>query len=308
MFALVWLRGSVGVDLPMYIQSIEMIQESKSYKFIFEPGFETLILTLGQIVNSPMITVNIIATITTALILKTDWQTKTAYQTIGLGVIPYFYLDMTMNGLRYGLAFAIIIGSLNSFVRAERFRNTLATLLAVATQVSSLYLSAMLQMMIKSNWRYFLFALAIFPVIFLMGSGYFLIKASVNFELAKPSISAGIAPLFLSLVILAGCWSSEKILNYFRVILVILFILSLCTYVATQFSYAGLRLQQMNYFLILLFVIYSAEVLKVKTSWLLSVALILVAVFGSILRLNNFHSEAGVGEAPFVPYKLFWSK
>ena len=308
MFALVWLRGSVGVDLPMYVQSIEVIQQNEGYTFLFEPGFEFLILALGHVSNDPIISAKLIATITTLLLLGTKWRTNTAYQAIGLGIIPYFYFDMTMNGLRYGLAFAIILVSLNSLMSAQRTRYTSSTLFAASMQVTSLYLSSILQMLLKPNWKYLLLLLTLLIGMAIIGSDYFLIKASVNSELSKPGITAGVAPLFLSLLVLTGCWNNKVFLHLYRPKLQILFILSIATYGITQISYAGLRFQQLNYFLILLFVIYASERSRLKTSKIIFSTLVLASIFGSAFRLNNFQSEAGVGEAPFAPYKFYWSE
>lgn len=308
MFALVWLRGNVGVDLPMYVQSIEVIQQSGGYTFLFEPGFEFLILALSHVSSDPMIVAKLIATITTLLLLGTKWRTRTAYQAIGLGIIPYFYLDMTMNGLRYGLAFSIILVSLNNMMSMQRFRYASSALLAASMQVSSFYLIGILQILHKPNWKHLLLMFAVIIGVALMGSEYFLFKASVNAELSKPGITAGIAPLFLSVLMLTGCWNSNKILHAHRTKLQILFVLSFATYGVTQITYAGLRFQQLNYFLILLFVIYASEKAGIKYSKLIFTALILLSVFGSVLRLSNFQSEAGNGDAPFAPYKFYWSK
>ena len=46
MFLLVLLRGAIGPDTPMYQQSIELIQSKESFAFIFEPGFELIILAI----------------------------------------------------------------------------------------------------------------------------------------------------------------------------------------------------------------------------------------------------------------------
>lgn len=308
MFALVWLRGTVGVDIPMYVQSIELIQQSGGYTFLFEPGFEFLILALGHISTDPMISVKMIATITTLLLLGTKWRTNIAYQAIGLGIIPYFYFDMTMNGLRYGLAFAIVLASLNSLMSAQLSRYASSTLLAASMQLSSLYLSSILQILLKPNWKYIIVMLILLIGIALIGSEYLLIKASANSDLSKPGITAGVAPLLLSLLVLTGCWNSKIILHSHRKKLQTLFILSIATYCVTQISYAGLRFQQLNYFLILLFVIYASEKSGLKSSKIILATLIFTAVISSAFRLNNFQSEAGIGDAPFVPYKFYWSK
>lgn len=308
MFALVWLRGTVGVDLPVYVQAIEVIQQSGGYTLIFEPGFQLLILALAYASNDPMITVKLIATITTLFLLGMKWRSNTAYQVIGLGIIPYFYFDMTMNGLRYGLAFAIILASLNSLMSTQQTRYILLALLAASMQVSSLYLSYILYILFKTNCKYQIFMLILLIGVALIGSEYFLNKASVYADLSKPGFTSGVAPLLLSLLVLTGCWCSKLIMHTHRKKLLTLFALSIATYCVTQISYAGLRLQQMNYFLIFLFVIYASEKAGLKNSKIILTTLILTSLISSAFRLNNFQSEAGIGDAPFVPYIFFWSE
>jgi len=308
MFALVLLRGNVGVDLPMYVQSIELIQLANGYTFLFEPGFELLILGLSSIASDPATVAKMIATLTTVFLLLGKWRTKTAYQVLGLGIIPYFYLDMTMNGLRYGLAFAIALLSLHGLMATQRIRYTLSALAAASMQISSLYLTGLLQTLLKPSRKYILLVLPIIAIIALIGTDYLLQKATANVGLSKPGMTAGIAPLLLSIIVLIGCWKDKFISSNYRIALLILLALTMATYGITQFSYAGLRFQQLNYFLILLFVIYTSENSGRARSKNLLLTLILVSILSTAFRLNNFYSEAGNGDAPFAPYKFFWQE
>lgn len=307
MFSLVWLRGNVGVDLPMYVQSIEFIQQNGGYSFIFEPGFELLILAISPIISNPILIAKIIATITTLLLLSSKWHTKIAYQALGLGILPYFYLDMTMNGLRYGLAFAVVLFSLNGLLAMQRLTYVSTMLAAASVQVSSFYLSGLLQILLRPSWKYFFLLLPIATGVALLGSDYFLMKAAANADLSKPGVTAGAAPLILSIILLAGCWSDKQINKNHRMGFLILFALSFVTYGLTQVSYAGLRFQQLNFFLILLLLIYASEKTNKKPSKIILSTLILIAALSSASRINNFYSEAGNGEAPFIPFKFFWS-
>jgi hypothetical protein len=308
MFALVWLRGNVGVDLPMYVQSIELIQLANGYTFLFEPGFELLILGLSSIASEHATVAKMIATLTTVILFLGKWRTKTAYQVLGLGIIPYFYLDMTINGLRYGLAFAITLISLHGLMANQRFRYTLTALTAASMQISSLYLTGLLQTLLKPSRNYILLALPIIAIIALIGTDYLFQKATANVGLSKPGMTAGVAPLLLSIIVLIGCWIDNLVRTNNRAKLLILFVLTLVTYGITQFSYAGLRFQQLNYFLVLLFLIYSSEQTRRNRSKTLLLALILASILSTAFRLNNFYSEAGIGDAPFAPFRFYWQE
>jgi hypothetical protein len=308
MLSLIWLRGNVGVDLPMYVQSIELIQLANSYTFLFEPGFEFLILALSSIANDPATVAKMIGTLTTALLISRSWQTKTAYQVLSLGIIPYFYLDMTMNGLRYGLAFAIALFALPALLTTQRSKYTMSALTAASIQVSSLYLTGLLQTLLKPSRLLFLVMLPTIAIIAWISADYLLLKAIANSELSKPGITAGIAPLLLSIIILVGCWNDRLVRTRNHATLMMLFGLTLATYGITQFSYAGLRFQQLNYFLILLFLIYASEQIRQRTSKTLLLTLILVSILSTAFRFNNFYSEAGNGDAPFAPFKFYWQE
>lgn len=304
MLALVWMRGNVGVDLPNYVQLIQMIQKSEGFTWLFEPGFEFLILTLSKISSDPTTIAKMIATLTTLLLLSVRWKTKTAYQVLGLGIIPYYYIDMTMNGLRYGLAFSIALLSVKFLLSTRQLRFFFSTLGAASIQVSSLYLHGLLQFIFRPK-----FIILFVPLVIatgLIGTDYLINKVSINLTLTKPSITSGLGPLLLSIVLIIGCCSDSLIRRHYSISILFLFLLSFLTYVISQISYAGLRLQQLNSFLIMLFLIYASERNGRIYSKNLFQILLIISLMGTALRLKNFISEAGVGDAPFMPYTWYW--
>jgi hypothetical protein len=308
MIFLVLLRGYIGVDTPMYVQSIEKIQNSGVYTAIFEPGFEYLVLGASTIVSDPLVITKVIAMMTTLLLLCSNWSPRINAQVIVLGVIPYFYLDMTMNGLRYGMAFAISLFALNSFIRKRSVSFFFWSLLAVSMQVSALYISGLLQVLFRYNWKNVCLLLIAAALVGFFGSDYLLSKATANAELFIASPTAGLAPLLMSVVCLLGCWGDVKIRTEHRLKIVIVSFLTIGAYVLTQITYAGLRLQQLNLFGILLFIICICNASGQKKSKSISVALVFLCILGSVFRLNNFNSEAGSDTSSFAPYRFYWQE
>lgn len=308
MVFLVLLRGYIGVDTPMYVQSIEKIQNSGVYAGIFEPGFEYLVLGVSTIVSDPLVVTKVIAIITTVLLLCSNWSPIINAHVVVLGVIPYFYLDMTMNGLRYGMAFAISLFSLSSFLRRRNARFFVWSLLAVSMQVSALYISGLLQVLFRYNWKSVFLLLIVAALLGTFGESYLLSKATANAELFIASPTAGLAPLLMSVVCLLGCWGDVKIRREHRLKIIIVLFLTIGAYILTQITYAGLRLQQLNLFGILLFIICICHASGQKKSKSISVSLIIICIVGSVFRLNNFNSEAGSDVSSFAPYRFYWQE
>jgi hypothetical protein len=306
MLVLVLLRGNVGTDLPMYLWVIELIQSNGTYSFFFEPGFEYLILALSNITNDPTTIAKIIAVITSGFLFLGKWKTEISYQVIGLGIVPFFYFDMTMNGLRYGLGFAIVLFSIKSILIRQPFKFIALSFAAVSMQISSVYLSGLLQILLKPGRKYLIFMVLVIIIIALFGSDYLSEKVEANTNLFIQSATAGIAPLILSLIVLIGCWCDDFIRRGHRNSILVLVLLAIIAYGVTQFTYAGIRLQQLHYFLILLFVICVSELNERKNSKYILISLMLVSFLGMSFRLSNFYAGAGIGDAPFVPYKFYW--
>jgi len=308
MMLLVFLRGNVGIDTPKYVQSVEFVRNAETYLLIFEPGFEYLILLLSLVFVDEMVVIKIIAGISTAFLLATRFSTPIRAQVISLVVIPYYYLDMTMNGLRYGLAFAMLLFSIDNLVGNRNFRFAAWTLLSVSMQATSLYVAGLLHALFRPSFRIMSSVLLVCVILGIVGAEYILEKVQANSELSIASPTAGLAPLLLSLLCLLGCWSEYRVRKEHLLKILILFSLTFLTYAITQVSYAGLRFQQLNFFAILLFIICAFEVSKVERSRSILFVLVIACLFGTAFRLNNFSSEAGLEPASFVPYRFSWEE
>ena len=306
MVILVLLRGTIGPDTPMYQQNIELIQSHDSLAFIFEPGFELIILAIGRITSDSLIAVKIIALITLFFLFSSDWLSPLAGQIISFAFIPYFFLDMTMNGLRYGLAFVLCLYTLSQFYHKNYLQQGVFGVSAVLIQISSVYVLGFLGMLFNPRLK------SIFIIIFLAVCvvfsfyDYLFYKASVNQELRIVSASSGLAPLLLSSVSIAAVLTNPAIRIHYTKQFCILFLMAILTYGLTLLSAAGLRFQQLNLFTIFLAMIFacsSAGILKSKT---ITLSLLLVGILGSFFRLNNFIGQAGLDPSSFVPYRFFW--
>ena len=74
----------------------------------------------------------------------------------------------------------------------------------------------------------------------------------------------------------------------------------------SQFSYAGIRLQQLVNFLIIMCLIFHTARYEIQLAPFTKVAILLVALMAFAFRMKNFADTAGIGSSPFVPYLFFW--
>jgi hypothetical protein len=306
MFSLVWLRGNVGTDTDSYTRIIDNLQSIDYIIFVFEPGFTLLIFAISQFIHDPLIIIKIIATIITVLLIIVKWNSVISYQTLALGVIPYFYLDMTMNGLRYGLAFAIALIALKQLLASQTLRYLTFSFIAMINHLSSFYLTSVLILIHKPSRITYLGFASCVAVLVIIGSYYFMSRFQAYIYLSSPSIFSGLGPVLLSLIILIGCSLDRQFRRNGLSTIVVLFFITIFFYGIAIISYAGLRFLTLNYFLILMFVIYTAEKTNKKSSKIILISLIIASILGSAFRLRNFYIESGVGESPFSPYLFYW--
>jgi hypothetical protein len=307
MILLVFMRGMVGVDTPFYEQTIDLIRIAGTYTFTFEPLFEYAVLGLANIMDSSFAVIGAVAAVTTFLLFIANQHSKIRIQVLALGIIPYFYLDMTMNGVRYGLAFAFVLFSTSHLARGRKKTFAILALIAGMIQITALLLAGLLYLLLDIRWKRII-ALGLATIaLFTVGGDYLLLKIEDNRGLATETITAGIAPLVLSLIMIGGCLSEPVLKTKFKAQLVLLLLLTVATYTLTQFVYVGLRFQQLNLFLIFGFIITALEMTAKKLNpRALICSLIAVCLLGSALRLKNFHNDAGQGDAPFAPYLFYW--
>jgi EpsG family len=295
------------VDTPFYAQSVDLLRISNSLLFIFEPIFEYLLLLLASHIDNSFTVLNIISAFTTALLFLSNRKSEINSRILALGIVPYFYLDMTMNGLRYGLAFAIVMVA-STFIVKGRIKTFIAlSLVAGLVQITALLLSGLLYFLINLQWKRLIALFLASTAILILGGDYIFSKVVANRELVTQSITAGIAPLLISSILLGGCYMTGTLRQSLRVQITILSLLTLLTYLLTQITYAGLRFQQLVLFLIYLYLICAIDSMRKQISKTFLITLIVCAILSSAFRLKNFHSEANIGDAPFAPYKFFWT-
>lgn len=306
MIGLVFLRGLVGVDMPVYEEAVEFIRAADVYTFTFEPLFEYLILGLSRQIDDPKVILLIFSALTTVLLYFGSFKIERGSYLIALFIVPYFYLDMTMNGIRYGLAFSLVLFGAQFLVSNNRKMYLLITLIAASIQITSLVLGILLICLLEIRWRAIFYITVLGVVSFLIFDGYLSWKIEAYELVFKESETSGLAPLFLSGLTLIVFWLDVKFRKVAKIQILLLALFSIITYFVTQVSYAGLRLQMLILFLTYVYLACTVETNHIKLGKITYVLVFLIGVISAVFRLRNFFNDAGQGLAPFVPYVFFW--
>ena len=308
MVGLVFLRGLVGVDMPVYEESVDFIRSAEVYTFTFEPLFEYTVLLFSKYIDDSSIVLAIFSIVTTALMFLGSFRIERKPYLLAFCIIPYFYLDMTMNGIRYGLAFSAILFAAHFLENGRKKSYLFIALAAASIHISSALVSVFLIGLLEMRWRVIIFSIALGIISLSLFDVYLVEKLDAYKSLDIEAETAGLAPLALSGLTLMAFWLDKSFRKKAKIQLSVLTLISVITYFITQFTYAGLRFQTLNLFLIFVFLACFTNFNKIKLSKHTVIMIVLVGVIGATLRLRNFSNESGQGVAPFAPYHFFWER
>ena len=306
MAGLVFLRGLVGVDMPVYEEFVDLIRSAEAYTFTFEPLFEYAVLFLSKQIVDSSIVLAIFSAMTTALLFFGSFRIERQPYLLAFCIVPYFYLDMTMNGIRYGLAFSAILFGAHFLATGRRKSYLFIALAAASIHISSALLAILLIGLLEMRWRIIIFSIVFGIISSLLFDAYLDEKLNAYKSLDIEAEAAGLAPLALSGLILMTFWLDKAFRKKAKIQLLVLTLISISTYFITQFSYAGLRFQTLNLFLIYAFLACFTNFNEIKLSKRTLFMIVLIGIVGAAFRLRNFSNETGQGIAPFAPYHFFW--
>ena len=306
--SLIAFRGLVGTDTAQYLYIIRAVWEQGLLAVGLEPGFGFLSMMLMARFHDPFLVLVIISVAIALLVLVAGlWLEKVPVLFAAI-VLPYFLLDMTMNGVRYGLAFGLVMLATGFLLRGRRLIFVALAALAALTQLSALILAAGVWLLLEARLRTAVIVVALaVPFVVYFGT-YLDDKASAYSELYIASASAGLVPLALSLATLGGLFTVKEIRETNRFQILALVAAAIVAFALTRFTSGGLRLLQLVLFLIYLYgaaQIYRLSI-NVWRNQRLLVAMIAVALVAAVFRLDNFAEDRDFGPTPFNPYYFIW--
>lgn len=312
LIALVSFRGNVGTDTPYYVSGIDLIRNRGADSIqIFEPGFQIFLSFLSYFPLSPWAILGLIA-FASSSILFFGWSRIEPPLSIFSVIVCYFFYDMTMNGVRYGLSFALVVLASSFLVRRQQRLFFLIGSIAVSIQISSILLAALVYFCVERKLRSLIYVFLGASILLFFFYDRLVEKSGFYESQYSPSILSGLVPLAgTSLVLLIWYFENlrQTLVNRFRGwFFSLIFVAAVLCFIVSQYSYAGLRLQQ----LILFGALLSFACIRylrsgaryVRYDW----GLYGIAFLLGLARLRSLTEIVPGAPANFLPYVFFWNE
>lgn len=299
-------RGNVGMDTAVYIQTIDQIIEAGRLVGVFEPLFEMFVLCLSVVTSDASVILALIGLLITVILVWAGLRRNTNPYLFCLLVVPVYYFDMVMNGVRYGLAFSLVYLASTFLLQGRHWVYLALVLLASLIQVSSIMLGLLLYILYLRRWRWMVYGGVIAAAFVAVFSSYLLAKVQSYSGLQTTSWLSGLSTVFVSWCLLIIWALDVKARRQSGMVILILAALTIIMIGVSNFSYAGIRLQQLVAFLVVLCLVMHTERYEIQLSPISKVAIVLVSLLAFLFRMKNFADTANMGSSPFVPYLFFW--
>lgn len=310
-FLIAVLRGDVGTDTFFYLKTFEDYYFFGESAVEYEPGFNFLIKILMSTGLSPRAGLAFVATLTTFVLCRSFSKTKNQLLVFALLFFPLFYYDFTMNGLRYGLSFAVATLAIDNLYQKKYKYTVLYSLLALSFQYSAmLVLFPFIASLIKKRYLIIISVLltgiiVLFPEYFVFISDRISGKADSYKEIFAPSITTGLAPLFTVFLLYFNYLIYNK-KGRTSMLLHLIILLEIASFVLTKFSYAGTRFQGAYLYCMLVFLKHNSEdIVRIKRY---TINLAFVSIFSIIVFLKNISVVVEDDYTPYLPYKFYWEE
>lgn len=298
---LVTMRGLVGTDTYSYLSFFEQSKwDIEANYYNLEIGFVAYLKVVTYLGIAPQKALNLFSLIICIVIYFNFSQAKKSFIIFASLIFPVFFYDMTMNGLRYGLAFVLavpfILEPIKNFSNISK--NKILMLLSILNH-NSVITFIFFKIFINLNIKNFIVGLVITVVAFYLLQDYLLLKFDNYSELESPGALSGIQPLiimFLLVVINSVFFKSRTKRNLY------LLLLQICFYGLTQFTYGGLRFQFATLFFLMILTIKDTDC---KNYNLYITGIYLIGLLGFLLKARNMLDGYGIGYSPFLPYLFY---
>lgn len=303
MFILIIGRGLVGTDSAIYVQEFDVIYYRGFLASDFEPGFALLVQLLGPMFASSFDLLIFLGGVTAVIMLVAGLRIERSPILFMTIILPFYMIDMSINGLRFGLAFAIVALGAAALARGKFNFFVICGVAAASIQVSSVVLTIGLWALLEARIRTFL-GIAVGSLLTVQFFGErFEEKASANNDILGIGGLSGIAPLIATMIIVIAIRFSQQPISRSRFPIYAILSMQVLSFIAARYYYAGLRLQGVFFFLLYLFVSTSVRrsLLDISKERLLNASLVVTLMISSASRLKNFNDD-NTGPSPFNPY------
>lgn len=310
-FLLAILRGDVGIDTVNYLDYYERLSNGLAENNEHEPGFVFFSEILVSFGLNARLCVAILGIITTFLLCKAFSRSKEEMLLFATLFFSNFYWDFTMNGLRYGLSFAIATFAIHFLYQNNIRKFIFLALIATSIQYSAILLVGVFLISLL-DWKKLLFIIFLILVGFIFFSEYFSFftlyltgKQDAYESTFSPSVFSGAAPLFVVLLIFFLIKKHSINTSYDKTLYVIV-LFEILSFILSKFSYAGLRLQTLFLFALIIYIKNNIDNFKYKKSF--AVKITILSMFCFSVFLKNISAQIENNFTPFIPYKFYWEE
>lgn len=304
-----FVRGRVGTDTANYERILSGFMPGYEWDGL-EPGFVGLGWVLVAAAPTIELAVRAIALIFFSLVavfaVRSDKNERFLLMAY---LLPAFAYQYSMNGLRIGLASAVVLLAVQLQRRCKSslglFVGSSAVLLHYSAALSVIAIWASQRAWIRARTFCGVVVAAMLVVSLVVGAQeYFLHKVMLYSAMESPHQLSGLSKLVVILV-LSGAIAISRLPRADKTKLVVLTAaLALVGWAAARYTYAGIRVLDLVTFAAPLSVLASFSRLGLEFDRYIKVALVICGLMSAIATFRGFLLEAGVGDSPFLPYQL----
>ena len=222
-------------------------------------------------------------------------------------LFPIFFYDMTMNSLRYGLSFSICAVALDALYNKKNLLFILLSILAISIQYSS-FLIVLVFTIFKLERKYLIGLIVLIAVaipFLALNISYLYDKQDAYKDIYSPGAASGVGPLLLFSIIFITYYFDAGEGRPSKLLFLIL-ALEMASFALAKITYAGLRLQMLFLFTLILLIKQEYFLIKKKREYLL--ILLLVGNFAFLLTARALSTVVEDQTTPSIPYKFFWQE
>ncbi len=309
-FLIVVLRGNVGTDTHTYLNFFRNYKLNGFSNITFEPGFEFLGWFFSLISLNERVSIALISTATTFILCKLFSHSREEMLIFGLILFPIYYVDFTMNALRYGLAFTFSAVAIDELYNKKYRKTLLFAVIALLFHYSSVLVIVpfLMNYLKKKYWVLIVLSVGsfilLFPNLFDQLMFYLDSKEYAYSLFYSPTTFSGAAPMILTLLLYFNFIINTKKKDHVALIHLIL-LAEIGSFIIARFSYAGLRLQSAFLFAMIIFLKNNWQYINYKKRN--AEILLLISFIAFSIFLKNVSSDTS-GESPFSPYTFFWEQ
>lgn len=299
-------RGNIGTDTLAYESLVNVYSLGNSWTGI-EPGFIAYVRIAEMISNNTVLLTRGLSLIFGALLLVFCLRaSRDELFVIVAYFAPNYFFQMSMNGLRIGIATAAFLCAVQLFRRGNKYHAIFYTALGIAFHVSLLFaFTIMAFIQIKASRAKSLLipmsGLLLSVGLMIAAQGYLLDKFGDYTIIVSPGIFSGLSPVGRILIIVMSAIYLPIVVSEKKWLFFVLLVATALSYATSTISYAGLRfleiIASVAPFLILLKIDRTNKINR--RFWM---GLALAGFLGGTNTLRSLFGSVNLGGAPFVPY------